>query len=182
MNHSCDPNCQTQKWIVKGRYRIGIFTTKFIAKGEELSFDYQFQRYGQEAQPCYCGTAKCRGFIGGESSAELPEFEGLDIDEEDSDEETDRKPKGAKGPREGQRSLETKEDVMKLIRVLTRSSDARPSKVRKLLDKLEATTSIVAWREFLRFRGMMQLKAMLMDQDNFIRCCQVSLKEQQGGC
>ncbi|KAI9026281.1 hypothetical protein DFJ74DRAFT_34973 [Hyaloraphidium curvatum] len=174
VNHSCDPNCATQKWIVRGRFRIGIFTTKFVAKGEELSFDYQFQRYGQEAQKCYCGTAKCRGFIGGDKSSELPDFEALGIDE-DSEDEDDRRPAKSKKAKEPapMRSLETKEDVMKLIRVLTRSADARPSKVRKLLDRLEATTSIGVWREFLRFRGMTQLKAILMDSDDFQRCSQV---------
>lgn len=172
MNHSCESNCATQKWIVKGRFRVGIFSTKFIAKGEELTFDYQFQRYGQEAQPCYCGTAKCRGFIGGEKAAELPEFEDLGIDE-DSDEEDERKPKSTKKPKEGKRSLETKDDVMKVIRILTRLGDTRPAKIRKLLDRLEATTSVSIWRDFLRFRGMFQLKMMLMDPDDFARCSQV---------
>lgn len=30
INHSCDPNCETQKWIVNGNTRIGIFAVKDI--------------------------------------------------------------------------------------------------------------------------------------------------------
>ncbi|GIY63172.1 histone-lysine N-methyltransferase SETD2 [Caerostris extrusa] len=46
MNHSCDPNCETQKWTVNGNLRIGFFAKRDIKAGEELTFDYQFQRYG----------------------------------------------------------------------------------------------------------------------------------------
>lgn len=46
MNHSCAPNCETQKWIVQGRLRIGLFTVKAVKAGSELCFDYKFVRYG----------------------------------------------------------------------------------------------------------------------------------------
>lgn len=46
INHSCDPNAETQKWTVNGELRIGFFASKSIAAGEEVTFDYQFQRYG----------------------------------------------------------------------------------------------------------------------------------------
>lgn len=46
INHSCDPNAETQKWTVNGELRIGFFCTKPIMPGEEITFDYQFQRYG----------------------------------------------------------------------------------------------------------------------------------------
>lgn len=26
INHSCDPNCETQKWVVHGELAIGLFT------------------------------------------------------------------------------------------------------------------------------------------------------------
>ena len=32
INHSCDPNCETQKWWVKGETCIGIFAKKNIPK------------------------------------------------------------------------------------------------------------------------------------------------------
>lgn len=43
INHSCGPNCETQKWIVDGVQRIGIFTKQDVSKGEELTFDYKFK-------------------------------------------------------------------------------------------------------------------------------------------
>ena len=46
LNHSCDPNCFLQKWIVGNRVLIGIFTKKSVKSGDELTFDYQFERYG----------------------------------------------------------------------------------------------------------------------------------------
>jgi [histone H3]-lysine36 N-trimethyltransferase len=46
INHSCDPNAETQKWTVNGELRIGFFSVRTIMPGEEIVFDYQFQRYG----------------------------------------------------------------------------------------------------------------------------------------
>lgn len=34
INHSCDPNAETQKWTVNGELRIGFFSTRFIPPGE----------------------------------------------------------------------------------------------------------------------------------------------------
>ncbi len=36
-----------------------------IAVGEELTFDYNFERYGDKPMPCYCGSRTFRRFIGG---------------------------------------------------------------------------------------------------------------------
>lgn len=65
INHSCEPNCETQKWTVNGDLRIGFFTIRDLKAGEEVTFDYQFQRYGRKAQKCYCESKSCREFIGG---------------------------------------------------------------------------------------------------------------------
>ena len=40
INHSCDPNCETQKWNVLGEVCVGIFALRDIYENEELSFDY----------------------------------------------------------------------------------------------------------------------------------------------
>lgn len=34
------------QWTVNGQLRVGFFTTKSVTAGTELTFDYQFQRYG----------------------------------------------------------------------------------------------------------------------------------------
>ncbi|ESO12796.1 hypothetical protein HELRODRAFT_62386, partial [Helobdella robusta] len=46
INHCCDPNAETQKWTVGGQLRVGFFTIKPVRKGEELTFNYQFESYG----------------------------------------------------------------------------------------------------------------------------------------
>ncbi len=66
INHSCSPNCETQKWVVQGEISIGLFTLKDIPAGTELTFDYNFERYGDKPVKCLCGTPACRGLIGGE--------------------------------------------------------------------------------------------------------------------
>ena len=44
--------------------RVGFFALRNISSGEELTFDYQFQRFGESAQLCYCGSDNCRGYLG----------------------------------------------------------------------------------------------------------------------
>ena len=47
MNHSCDPNCVTQKWTVNGEVRVGLFAVRNIKTGEELSFNYNLDCLGE---------------------------------------------------------------------------------------------------------------------------------------
>nr|XP_009860574.2 uncharacterized protein LOC100184753 isoform X1 [Ciona intestinalis] len=64
MNHSCDPNCETQKWMVNGDTRVGLFALREIQDGEELMFNYNLDCLGNDKTPCMCGSANCSGFIG----------------------------------------------------------------------------------------------------------------------
>ena len=98
-NHSCEPNCETQKWTVNGELRVGFFVKKFVAAGTELTFDYQFETYGKNAQKCYCGTPSCRGYIGGSKRGEQrvkregeeeEEEEEEDMDSADADDDSTR--------------------------------------------------------------------------------------------
>ncbi|MED6203760.1 Histone-lysine N-methyltransferase ashh3, variant 2 [Stylosanthes scabra] len=63
INHSCCPNTDMQKWIVGGETRVGIFASKDIRKGEELTYDYRFVQYGPD-QECHCGAVGCRRKLG----------------------------------------------------------------------------------------------------------------------
>jgi len=69
-NHSCNPNCYVDKWVVGDKLRMGIFAERNIQKGEELVFNYNVDRYGANPQPCYCGEPNCTGFIGGKTQTE----------------------------------------------------------------------------------------------------------------
>ncbi|XP_011074812.1 histone-lysine N-methyltransferase ASHH2 isoform X1 [Sesamum indicum] len=67
INHSCDPNCRTEKWMVNGEVCVGLFALRDIKKGEEVTFDYNYVRvFGAAAKKCVCGSPNCRGYIGGD--------------------------------------------------------------------------------------------------------------------
>lgn len=89
-NHSCNPNCYVDKWVVGGKLRMGIFANRTIKSGEELVFDYNVDRYGAEPQPCYCGEYNCNGFIGGKTQTDSgtklnnTTIEALGIDDQDA--------------------------------------------------------------------------------------------------
>lgn len=65
INHSCEPNCETE--IDKGR--VYVFALRDIKVGEELAYDYGYERSGDETAKderkyrCLCGTKSCRGTI-----------------------------------------------------------------------------------------------------------------------
>lgn len=53
VNHSCEPNCHMQKWLVNGRPRMALFSMRDIQPGEELTFDYKFFLFNpDEDQVC----------------------------------------------------------------------------------------------------------------------------------
>ncbi|XP_063950054.1 histone-lysine N-methyltransferase ASHR3 [Daucus carota subsp. sativus] len=68
LNHSCDPNCNLEKWQLDGETRIGIFAARAIQEGEPLTYDYQYIPFGPEVQ-CLCGTSNCRGYLGAKKKA-----------------------------------------------------------------------------------------------------------------
>ena len=77
--------------------RIGFFTRRPVSSNEELTFDYQYQTVGKKQQKCYCGSEKCRGFLGISDKQQATKGGMLDYiweddssdDEEDSDEDQD---------------------------------------------------------------------------------------------
>lgn len=66
VNHSCDPNCRMEKWIVHGQPRMALFAgDKPIMTGEELTYDYNFDPFSaKNVQKCLCGSENCRGVLG----------------------------------------------------------------------------------------------------------------------
>eukprot|EP00644_Phytophthora_capsici_P009569 jgi/Phyca11/107068/e_gw1.13.99.1 len=53
-NHSCDPNCAAEEWIVSDSYRIGIVALRDTLPGEEITFNY-----GSEYFFDNCKCSKC---------------------------------------------------------------------------------------------------------------------------
>jgi hypothetical protein len=64
MSHSCMPNCNTVLMCSKEEYSIGMFATKEINYGDELTFDYnsvtEKEKEFQDAI-CLCSSFSCRG-------------------------------------------------------------------------------------------------------------------------
>jgi histone-lysine N-methyltransferase SETD2 len=83
VNHSCAPNCETQKWMVAGELCIGMFATADVEAGQELTFDYNFERYGDAPMRCLCAAKGCRGWIGGAGDGAPPSDEEADSEPED---------------------------------------------------------------------------------------------------
>jgi len=67
INHSCAPNCEA---VIENR-RIYIEALRAIQPGEELGYDYQYERTGNVKEDremerfykCLCGAPTCRGSI-----------------------------------------------------------------------------------------------------------------------
>jgi uncharacterized protein len=64
INHSCEPNCEA---IIEDG-RIWIDALRTIPAGEELTYDYKYERLGTADEddgkyPCHCGALRCRGTI-----------------------------------------------------------------------------------------------------------------------
>ena len=64
-NHSCAPNAQSR--II--RKRVYLESIRDIAPGEEITYDYEIPREGEDDEtarrlwPCHCGAANCRGTL-----------------------------------------------------------------------------------------------------------------------
>jgi SET domain-containing protein len=62
-NHSCEPNCEA----VTDKGRVYLETSRTIAPGEELTYDYRLERGGwhsaewERRYACRCGAVTCRG-------------------------------------------------------------------------------------------------------------------------
>lgn len=66
-NHSCDPNCDLQKWNVLGETRLVLVSTRDMYAGEEITYNYHYfdDDLGDiPRQKCMCGADCCSGSIG----------------------------------------------------------------------------------------------------------------------
>ena len=140
INHACgDNNCETVKWKVRGRDVVGIFTSRGVEAGEELTFDYNWQRRGGLRVACHCNKPGCRGWLGEEekgkpnkrrrrsptrsrdderktaemdSDSSNSEGEGKDDDDEEKEEEEDEKEEQKSGETEDEEEVRTSPEEM----------------------------------------------------------------------
>lgn len=75
-NHSCDPNTEVMaRWDEETQtVRAWWVALRDIEPGEEITYDYGF--VAEVAEPCACGSPRCRGLIvddDPENLARLPE-------------------------------------------------------------------------------------------------------------
>ncbi|ODQ54554.1 hypothetical protein SAICODRAFT_90338 [Saitoella complicata NRRL Y-17804] len=174
-NHSCNPNCYVDKWVVGTHLRMGIFSKRPIKAGEELTFDYNVDRYGAQAQPCYCGEPNCIGFIGGKTQTGADNTKmtqtvrdalGLE-DEEDWETATAKKKKRRKGETDEEYAAKlapkavTEKGVTKIMSTLMQSKEQWM--VNKLLTRIRISEDPAVHRRVMRMHGYQILGTVLSD-------------------
>ncbi|KAL7626753.1 histone methyltransferase set2 [Parahypoxylon ruwenzoriense] len=176
-NHSCNPNCYVDKWVVGNKLRMGIFASRKIQAGEELVFNYNVDRYGADPQPCYCGEHNCIGFIGGKTQTgrvtKLPDatIEALGIDDGDGwDTTVAKKPRRKKIGEDDEeyvnsvqaRGLDEK-DVTKVMATLMQCKEKWIAV--KLLERIERCDDDRVRNRVVQMHGYQILKTAL---NNFV--------------
>jgi hypothetical protein len=62
INHSCDPNAELDTAVSEaGEVSARIVAKRAIPAGQEIAYDYAFPVH--LAEPCRCGSPRCRGQI-----------------------------------------------------------------------------------------------------------------------
>ncbi|EFE43204.1 histone-lysine N-methyltransferase (Ash1), putative [Trichophyton verrucosum HKI 0517] len=133
VNHSCEPNCKMEKWIVAGKPRIALFAgDNGIMTGEELTYDYNFDPYSNKnVQECRCGTPSCRGVLG-------PRPKGKDSKEKSTvkpaSTRTKRKSQGVTNSQASKKQKTTKQSSVKsgLKRVASKASQGIKSQAKSI--------------------------------------------------
>ncbi|CCM05915.1 uncharacterized protein FIBRA_08153 [Fibroporia radiculosa] len=169
-NHSCNPNCYVAKWTVGHHVRMGIFANRDIKKDEELTFNYNVDRYGHDAQPCYCGESNCVGFIGGKTQTDIAAMDDLYLDALGISEEVAAL--GLKGNKK-KRSKKLDEDfvptlkpiadkdVPKVVQALRQTQSRKV--LLKLLTRIKLTENLSPLRQIMRLRGFSAMTNILED-------------------
>ncbi|KAF9239430.1 hypothetical protein BU15DRAFT_61942 [Melanogaster broomeanus] len=169
-NHSCNPNCYVAKWQVGERVRMGIFANRSVRKDEELTFNYNVDRYGHDPQPCYCGEENCVGFLGGKTQTDIGGMDDLYLDALGITDEVEKF--GLKGSKKKKaKELDgdympelkplLKEGVTTVVRAIRQTSNKKL--LCKLLTRIKITDDEAALRQILRLRGFSLMTNILQD-------------------
>ncbi|KAK2630074.1 hypothetical protein QTJ16_000894 [Diplocarpon rosae] len=162
-NHSCNPNCYVDKWVVGDKLRMGIFAERNIKAGEELVFNYNVDRYGADPQPCYCAEPNCTGYIGGKTQTERATklshatIEALGIDDGDGWDSAEYvnnvQPKGLdeEGVRKVMATLMQCKEKWIAVKLLSRIQRCNDDKVRNRVVQMHGyqilRTTLITWKD-----------------------------------
>ncbi|VDB94051.1 unnamed protein product [Peniophora sp. CBMAI 1063] len=169
-NHSCAPNCYVAKWTVGERVRMGIFAKRRIQKDEELTFNYNVDRYGHEAQTCYCGEPNCVGFIGGKTQTDVAGMDDLYLDALGLTEEVERlglkgnkKKKGKKLDEDWSPDLKalTSKECPKIVQAIRQTQSKKV--MLRLLGRIQMSDDLAVFRELMRLRGFSLMTNLMND-------------------
>lgn len=144
------------QWSVSKDLRVGFFAKKDIAPGEEIVFDYAFERFGKEAQKCYCGAENCTGFIG---SKPQDDDEEIDNDNDDSSDSTDE------SESEASKNLAAKKPLKPKLTQEEKDFRKRLAKSRKKLIKVSLFNAIVMLIFIVQHRR--EVRAIIGRKKNF---------------
>ncbi|KAK3672872.1 histone methyltransferase set2 [Recurvomyces mirabilis] len=184
-NHSCNPNCYVDKWVVGDKLRMGIFAERNVQAGEELVFNYNVDRYGAEPQPCYCGEPNCTGYIGGKTQTERATklsnaiIEALGIDDADAwDTAVAKKPRKKKAGEDDEEYVNNVEprglDEDGVTKVMSSLMQCKEKWIAvKLLTRIQRADEEKVRNRVVRMHGYRILKTAL---SNFIDDVNVALQ------
>ncbi|GAA5990320.1 hypothetical protein JCM10908_007315 [Rhodotorula pacifica] len=184
LNHSCNPNCYVAKWTVGRKMRMGIFTKRNIKKDEELTFNYNVDRYGHVAQECYCGEPNCVGYIGGKTQTDLGGMDDLYIDALGIAEEVEalglkgsKKKKGKKLDEDFTPTLHPVrlEEVPKVSSAIRQALQTRRI-LEKLLTRVHMTTDEEVQRNLLRLHGLNLMNNIMREYEKDIHVITLDLE------
>ncbi|XP_020579340.1 uncharacterized protein LOC110023995 isoform X2 [Phalaenopsis equestris] len=64
VNHSCLPNCVAKIISIKNEKKVVFFAERDINPGEEITYDYHFNREDEGKKiPCFCNSKNCRRYL-----------------------------------------------------------------------------------------------------------------------
>ncbi|KAI9890894.1 MAG: histone methyltransferase set2 [Vezdaea aestivalis] len=172
-NHSCNPNCYVDKWVVGDKFRMGIFAERSIKAGEELVFNYNVDRYGADPQPCYCGEPNCTGYIGGKTQTERATklstqvLEALGIDDGDGwDTAVSKRPRKKKAGEDDEEYVNNVDakalDMSSVTKVVASLMQSKEKWIAvKLLSRIQYCDSDTIRNRVVRMHGYVAFKTTL---------------------
>lgn len=160
---------------MNGLLRVGFFSLRDIECGDEITFDYQFQRFGERAQKCYCGSANCRNYLGGTKQAPSralkdTAFSGIRDGRRKGRQISAQSPEDAEDAEFEKEifdivgsswKLKDEDQVLSISRTMLQAET--PTQRIMLLQVLQATEDVSCLKKFLSLHGLRLLWSWMVD-------------------